>query len=226
MKNKILLLVLIGVVVALFFYFDLDRIFTLEYLKSSRQDFQLFYAENPAPTVLGFFVLYVIVVGLSLPGATVLGLAAGALFGFWAGVVIISFASSLGALIACFFSRYLFREYVQRKFGDRLERVNRGIAEEGAFYLFCMRLIPAIPFVVINLVMGLTSMRLRTFYWVSQVGMLPGTMVYVNAGKELGKIDSLSGIVQPGLIAAFVLLGIFPLVVRKAVSFVKARRNV
>lgn len=125
-----------------------------------------------------------------------------------------------------FFSRYLFRDYVQRKFGDRLEKVNRGIQEEGAFYLFTMRLIPAIPFVVINLLMGLTPMKLRTFYWVSQVGMLPGTMVYVNAGKELGKIDSLAGIVQPGLILSFAILGVFPLAVKKVVAFVKARRSV
>jgi len=115
---------------------------------------------------------------------------------------------------------------VQNKFGDKLERVNKGIEEEGAFYLFTMRLIPVIPFVVINLIMGLTPMKLRTFYWVSQVGMLPGTMVYVNAGKELGRIDSLSGIVQPSLIISFAALGLFPLIVRKALAFVKARRSV
>ncbi len=226
MKNKILILILLAVVVTLFFAFDLDRFLTLEYLKSSREEFQLFYDRNPFLTIFSFFLIYVVVVGANLPGATVLGLAGGALFGFTVGVIIISFASTIGATLACFFSRYLFRDYVQRRFGDRLEKVNRGVAREGAFYLFTMRLIPAIPFVIINLIMGLTSMRLSTFYWVSQIGMLPGTMVYVNAGKELGQIDSLAGIVQPSLIISFAALGLFPLVVRKVVSFVKARRSV
>lgn len=226
MKNKIFLLLILTIVVAVFFAFDLDRFLTLEYLKNSRQEFSLFYESNPLLTVSCFFILYIIVVGVNLPGATVLGLAGGALFGFTVGVLIISFASTIGATLACFFSRYLFRDYVQRKFGDRLEKVNRGMAEEGAFYLFTMRLIPAVPFVVINLLMGLTPIRLRTFYWVSQIGMLPGTMVYVNAGRELGGIDSLAGIVQPGLIISFAILGLFPLMMRKVVYFVKARRNV
>ncbi|MFW5498773.1 MULTISPECIES: TVP38/TMEM64 family protein [unclassified Maridesulfovibrio] len=226
MKNKILIITFIAIVVALFFAFDLDRFLTLEYIKNSRQEFQVFYDQNPFLTVFSFFLVYVLVVGVNLPGATVLGLAGGALFGFTVGVLTISFASTIGATLACFFSRHLFRDYVQRKFGDRLEKVNRGIEEEGAFYLFTMRLIPAIPFVVINLLMGLTTIRLRTFYWVSQLGMLPGTMVYVNAGKELGRIDSLSGIVQPGVLISFVLLGLFPLVVKKIVGLVKVRRNV
>lgn len=226
MKKKILILIFLAAVVAAFFSFDLDKILTLDYIKNSRQEFQGFYDNNPFLTVFSFFIIYVVVVGVNLPGATVLGLAGGALFGFTVGVVTISFASTIGATLACFFSRNLFRDYVQRKFGDRLEKVNKGIEKEGAFYLFTMRLIPAVPFVVINLIMGLTTMRLRTFYWVSQVGMLPGTMVYVNAGKELGKIDSLSGIVQPSLIISFAVLGLFPLVVRKAVAFVKASRSV
>ncbi|NDV24474.1 TVP38/TMEM64 family protein [Desulfovibrio sp. JC022] len=226
MKNKILILIFIALAAALFFAFDLDRFLTLEYLKNSRQEFQVFYDQNPLFTISSFFLAYVLIVGLNLPGAAVLGLAGGAMFGFTVGVVTISFASSIGATLACFFSRYLFRDYVQRKFGDRLEKVNRGIEEEGAFYLFTMRLIPVIPFVIINLVLGLTPMRLRTFYWVSQVGMLPGTMVYVNAGKELGGIDSLSGIVQPGVLISFALLGLFPLVVKKAVGLVKRRRSV
>lgn len=226
MKNKILIFVFIALAAVLFFVFDLDKFLTLEYLKNYRQEFQFFYDQNPLLTISFFFLTYILVVGLNLPGAAVLGLAGGAMFGFTVGVVIISFASSIGATLACFFSRYLFKDYVQRKFGDRLDKVNRGFEEEGAFYLFSMRLIPAIPFVVINLIMGLTPMRLRTFYWVSQVGMLPGTMVYVNAGKELGQIDSLSGIVQPNVLISFVLLGIFPLLVKKVVGLVKNRRNV
>ncbi|MBI9111329.1 TVP38/TMEM64 family protein [Maridesulfovibrio ferrireducens] len=223
MKNKILIFILLLAGVFLFFAFDFDRFLTLDYLKSSRQEFQSFYELYPFGSIFSFFVIYVVIVGLNLPGAAVLGLAGGALFGFTVGVVTISFASSIGATIACFFSRYLFRDYVQRRFGDKLEKVNNGIKNEGAFYLFTMRLIPAIPFVVINLVMGLTPMRLRTFYWVSQIGMLPGTMVFVNAGKELGKISSVSGILQPSLIISFIILGLFPLFVRKAVSFAKER---
>ncbi|TIH13377.1 TVP38/TMEM64 family protein [Marinifilum sp. JC120] len=226
MKNKILILIFIAVVAVLFFAFDLDRFLTLEYLKNSRQEFQVFYDQNPLLTISSFFLAYILIVGLNLPGAAVLGLAGGAMFGFTVGVVTISFASSIGATLACFFSRYLFRDYVQQKFGDRLDKVNRGIEEEGAFYLFTMRLIPVIPFVAINLVMGLTPIRLRTFYWVSQVGMLPGTMVYINAGKELGGIESLAGIVQPGVLISFALLGLFPLVVKKVVGLVKLRRNV
>ncbi len=225
MKNKILIFTIVVIAAVLFFVFDLDKFLTLEYLKSSRAEFQVFYDQNPFLTIFSFFFVYILIVGLNLPGAAALGLAGGAMFGFTVGVLTISFASSIGATLACFFSRYLFRDYVQRKFGDRLEKVNRGIEKEGAFYLFTMRLIPAIPFVVINLVMGLTPIRLRTFYWVSQIGMLPGTMVYVNAGKELGQIDSLSGIVQPGVLISFALLGIFPLVVKKVMGLVKHRRN-
>lgn len=226
MKNKILILTIVAIAAVLFFVFDLDKFLTLEYLKSSREEFQVFYDQNPFLTVFSFFFAYILIVGLNLPGAAALGLAGGAMFGFTVGVLTISFASSIGATLACFFSRYLFRDYVQRKFGDRLEKVNQGIEKEGAFYLFTMRLIPAIPFVVINLVMGLTPIRLRTFYWVSQIGMLPGTMVFVNAGKELGQIDSLSGIVQPGVLISFALLGIFPLVVKRVMGLVKQRRNV
>jgi uncharacterized membrane protein YdjX (TVP38/TMEM64 family) len=226
MKKKILILLFIVCVAAFFFIFDLDRFLTLEYLKNSRQEFQLFYDRNPLLTVFSFFWVYVLVVGVNLPGATVLGLAGGALLGFKVGVLTISFASTIGATLACFFSRYLFRDYVQQRFGDRLDKVNRGIKEEGAFYLFSLRLIPAVPFVIINLVMGLTPMKLRTFYWVSQLGMLPGTMVYVNAGKELGHIDSLSGIVQPGVLISFILLGIFPLIVKRIVGLVKKHRSV
>ncbi|OEU69665.1 MAG: dihydrolipoamide dehydrogenase [Desulfovibrio sp. S3730MH75] len=224
MKNKILIFVLLVVGIVAFFAFDLGRFLTLDYLKSSRLEFQSFYDLYPVQAIAGYFLVYVTIVGLNLPGAAVLGIAGGALFGFTVAVITISFASSIGATIACFFSRYLFRDYVQRKFGDKLEKVNEGIKNEGAFYLFTMRLIPAIPFVVINLVMGLIPIKLWTFYWVSQVGMLAGTMVFVNAGKELGQITSLAGIIQPSVLIAFVILGLFPLVVKKVVSAVKKRK--
>jgi uncharacterized membrane protein YdjX (TVP38/TMEM64 family) len=150
-------------------------------------------------------------------------LAGGGLFGFWTGLVVISFASSIGATLACLVARYLLGNAVQRKFGDKLDKLNEGIEREGSFYLFTMRLIPYIPFVAINLMMGLTKMPLRTFYIVSQIGMLPGTMVYVNAGKELAKIDSLSGILSPTLLVSFALLGIFPIVIKKIIQSYRAR---
>ena len=160
-----------------------------------------------------------------IPGAAVLTLAGGALFGFVVGTVVVSFASTIGATLACFVSRFLLREWVQKKFGDKLQSVNKGIEDEGAFYLFTMRLIPIFPFFVINLVMGLTRMPLRTFYWVSQVGMLPGTMVYINAGKELAKIDSLSGILSPSLLISFAILGLFPLTVKKLMKWYRTKKG-
>ncbi len=221
--KKILLLALLAALAGAFFAFGLGDAFSLASIKANQTRFALFYAENPALTLGGFFLLYVAVTALNLPGATILGLAGGALFGFWAGVAVISFASSIGATLACALSRYLFRAAVLRRFGDRLAGINEGVAREGAYYLFTMRLIPAIPFFVINMVMGLTSMRLFTFYWVSQIGMLPGTAVYVNAGRELGSIDSLSGVLSPGLLLSFILLGVFPLIVKKALALFKHR---
>ena len=167
--------------------------------------------------------IYILITALSLPGAAVMTLAGGALLGFWLGTLAASLASTIGATLACFVSRYVLRDWVQGKFGDKLAAINRGIEKEGKFYLFTLRLIPIFPFFVINLVMGLTTISLVTFYWVSQLGMLPGTMVYVNAGKELARIDSLSGILSPGLIFSFVLLGLFPLVVKKLMGWYKSK---
>ena len=170
-------------------------------------------------------LIYIVVTALSLPGAAVMTLAGGALFGFVVGTIVVSFASTIGATLACFVSRFLLREWVQKKFGDKLKSINKGIQDEGAFYLFTMRLIPVFPFFVINLVMGLTKMSLLTFYWVSQVGMLPGTMVYINAGKELAKIESLSGILSPSLLISFTILGIFPITVKKLMSWYRTKKR-
>jgi uncharacterized membrane protein YdjX (TVP38/TMEM64 family) len=167
-------------------------------------------------------LIYIVITTLSLPGATVMTLAGGALFGFFITLAAVSFASTIGATLACFISRYLLRDWVEEKFGDKLAVINEGLEKEGIFYLFMLRLIPLFPFFIINLVMGLTRINLSTFYWVSQVGMLAGTAVYVNAGKELGKIDSLSGILSPGLIISFVILGVFPLAVKKIVNILRA----
>ena len=223
--RKALIAVVIVGLIAAYFLFDLSQYFSLEYVKASRDRFQALYAEHAASTFAAYFIIYVTATALSLPAAAVLTLVGGALFGLVTGVIVASFASTMGAALAFLASRYLFRDYVQRKFGDKLSAVNRGVEKDGPFYLFTLRLVPVIPFFAINTLMGLTPMRLFTYFWVSQIGMLPGTVVYVNAGRELGRIDSLSGLLSPGLILSFVLIGLFPLVARKGLDWLQARRN-
>ena len=222
--KKIALLLLMGVLMAGFFFFDLHHVLSLEGIKGSLGEIQRWRESSPLLAVGAFFTIYVLVTALSLPGAAVMTLVGGALFGLLWGTVIISFASSIGALFAFLVSRYLLQDTVQSKFGDRLKTLNAGIEKDGAFYLFTLRLVPIFPFFMINLLMGLTPIRARTFYWVSQVGMLAGTLVYVNAGTQLGQLESLSGILSPGLILSFVLLGIFPLLARKLTAVIHARR--
>ena len=185
-----------------YFVFDLGRYFSLDYLKAQQAVIDTWYRANPLRTALVYFLVYVAVTGLSLPAA-LLTLAGGAIFG--EGRVVPSPRAS-GATIAFLASRFLFRDAIQRRFGDKVRAVNAAIQKDGALYLFTLRLVPAFPFFVINLVMGLTPMRTRTFYWVSQIGMLPGTIVYVNAGTQLAQIDSLKGILSPGLLISFALL--------------------
>jgi uncharacterized membrane protein YdjX (TVP38/TMEM64 family) len=225
MKIKIILVLVIVALIAAFKIFNVGEYFSLSYIKESRGNFQTMYEANRFPVIAAFMVTYILVTSLSLPGATVMGLAAGAFFGLLTGTVVVSFASTIGATIACFVSRFILRGWIQGKFGDRLTTVNKGIEKEGAFYLFTLRLIPIFPFWLINLVMGLTKMPLKTYYWVSQVGMLPGTMVYVNAGKELARIDSLSGILSPRLLLSFALLGLFPLTAKKLTALYKSRKE-
>lgn len=220
---KIVVLSLIIVLVAVFFLTGMQKYLTLEFIKTSGDNFKTLYAENPLMFIALFVAFYILMTALNLPGATVLGLAAGGLFGAVTGTIIISFASSIGATLACLLSRYLLREWVQKKFGERLKRVNEGVRTEGAFYLFSMRLIPVIPFFIINMVMGLTPIRLWTFYWVSQLGMLPGTAIYVNAGSQIAQIDSLGGILSPKVILSFALLGVFPLISRKLLNWYRRR---
>ncbi len=219
--KKIALLLSLAIAVGLFFAFDLGQYLNLHTLKAQRQNIESFRAANPGMATLGYFVIYVLVTALSLPGATLLTLAGGAVFGLWWGLLIISFASTIGATLAFLIARYLLRDWVSQRFGQRLKTVDDGIAREGAFYLFTLRLVPLFPFFLINLLLGLTAMKARTFYWVSQVGMLAGTVVYVNAGTQLGKIDSLAGIVSPTLLGSFALLGIFPLIARKVVEYIR-----
>lgn len=222
--TRIALIGLIGIFVVCFFYFDLGRFFTLEYLKSQQQAFQDYYIANPVLTLSIFMGVYIAVTALSLPGAAVMTLAAGALFGTLTGLVLVSFASSIGATLAFLVSRFLLKDYVQAKFGDKLKAINDGMAKDGAFYLFTLRLVPIFPFFVINLAMGLTPIKTVIFYLISQLGMLPGTLVFVNAGTQIGRLDSLQGILSPGLLLSFALLGIFPLVAKKIINIIQARK--
>ena len=223
-NRKLLLLLVIAALVASFFFFDLGQYFTLEFFKSQREAIDAQFRDNPWQTALVYFLVYVAVTGLSLPGAAVMTLAGGAIFGVLWGTVIVSFASTIGATLAFLVSRFLLRDYVQQRFGSSLKAVNDGIEKDGAFYLFTLRLVPLFPFFVINLVMGLTPIRAITFFFVSQLGMFAGTVVYVNAGTQLAQIDSLAGILSPGLLISFTLLGLFPLIAKKIVSVIKARR--
>ncbi len=223
-KKKIIILLAIATAVAAFFAFDLGRFLSLEYIKNSQLKFADLYVTHPIAVVAGFFAIYVAVTALSFPGAAILTLGAGAIFGLIAGTVIVSFASSIGATIAFLAARFILGESVQNKFGQRMAEINKGVEKEGAFYLFTLRLVPLVPFFVINLLMGLTKMKTLTFYAVSQIGMLLGTIVFVNAGTQLAKIDSLKGILSPGLIGSFVLLGIFPLIAKKILDAIKRRK--
>ncbi|HSN39080.1 MAG TPA: FAD-dependent oxidoreductase [Burkholderiales bacterium] len=223
-KNKLVLLIVIAALIAAFFTLDLGRYFTLDFFKSQQAAIDTYVRSNPLQAGLAFFLIYVAVTGLSLPGAALMTLVAGAIFGLLWGTVIVSFASTLGATLAFLASRFLFRDAIQAKFSNNLKAVNAGVEKDGAFYLFTLRLVPAFPFFVINLVMGLTPLKTWTFYWVSQIGMLAGTLVYVNAGTEIARIESLRGILSPGLIISFTLLGIFPLIAKWIVNIIKARK--
>src|SRR5262245_14011859 len=212
-KKRIVLLAVIAALVAAFFAFDLEHYFSLEYFKHQQATINAYFQSHPVRTAAIYFAIYVAVTGLSLPGAAIMTLVGGAIFGLLWGTVIVSFASAIGATLAFLASRYLFRDAIQARFGDKLAAINRGVEKEGAFYRFALRLVPAFPFVVINLVMGLTPMKTRTFYWVSQLGMLAGTIVYVYAGTKLGEFQ-----VSKELVAALVLLGVFPLVAKKVLD--------
>lgn len=223
--KKALLLALVAAALAAFFALDLGRFLSLAAVKEHQSELAALYGRRPLAVVGAFFAAYVAVTALSLPGAAVLTLAAGSLFGLLVGTLVASFASSLGATLAFLSSRYLLRDPVRRRFAARLAEVDAGVAREGAFYLFSLRLVPLIPFFAVNLVMGLTGMPARRFYLVSQLGMLAGTVVYVNAGTRLARLDSLRGILSPGLLASLALLGIFPLLARKVLDALRSREH-
>lgn len=224
MKKAVLALVLIGAIAA-YFIFDLGQYLSLENFKASQADIVAAKDANPALYIAGFFLLYVAVTGLSIPGAAMMSLVAGALFGVVLGTLIVSFASTMGATLAFLSSRYLLRDWVQGKFGERLRAVDDGLEKDGAFYLFTLRLIPVFPFFVINLLMGLTRIKTGTFFWVSQIGMLPATIVFVNAGTQISRIESTAGLLSPTLIASFVALAFFPWAAKGIVAIVKRSRG-
>jgi len=222
--RKTMLLLLITSLITFFFVFDLGSYLTFEQLKAQQVGLQGWREANPSLAVGLFFTIYVLVTALSLPGAAVMTLAVGAVFGLLWGVVLVSFASTLGATLAFLISRFLLRDWVQSKFGDRLQALNEGVRKDGSFYLFTLRLVPIFPFFVINLLMGLTPIRTFTYAWVSQIGMLAGTIVYVNAGTQLAALESPAGILSPTLLGSFILLGLFPLIAKKAVDRIQAQR--
>lgn len=224
MKSRIGLLVLLAVLALGFFAFDLDRLLTLESLKAAQAELATWRATAPYVAEFGFFLLYVFVAALSLPGAAIMTLAAGAIFGLVTGTVIASFAASVGATLAMLAARYVLRASVQQRFGARLQAVNEGFARDGAFYLLTMRLLPVFPFFVINVLMGLVPVRVRTFYWVSQLGMLPATTVYVYTGTELASVSSVGDIFSPALLLAFALLALLPLLAKAFVGLLRRRR--
>ncbi len=225
MRNiKVIIAIAVIALIAAFFVFDLGQYLSLDYLKSKHELLVNYAAENKLVAVSGFFIIYVAVAALSLPGASIMTLAAGAIFGFLTGLILVSFASTIGATLAFLFSRFMFRDGVQKKFSSYLQTINKGIEEEGVFYLFTLRLIPVVPFFAVNLLMGLTTLKTLAFALVSQVGMLPGTAVFVNAGNQLAQIDSLKDILSPSLLAAFALLGIFPIVAKKLIELYKNRK--
>jgi pyruvate/2-oxoglutarate dehydrogenase complex dihydrolipoamide dehydrogenase (E3) component/uncharacterized membrane protein YdjX (TVP38/TMEM64 family) len=222
--RQIVLLLLLALAIGAFVALDLGRFLSFEQLKASQAGFAQLHAQQPFTVAAVYFLVYVLATALSIPGAVIITLAGGAIFGLWQGLLIVSFASTVGATLAFLASRFLLRDWVEARFGQRLTDINAGVNREGGFYLFTLRLIPVVPFFLINLLMGLTRMKVWTYYWVSQVGMLAGTAVYVNAGTQLAQIDSLQGILSPALLGSFVLLGIFPLIARRIVAAVQKRK--
>ncbi|QPI64689.1 FAD-dependent oxidoreductase [Vreelandella venusta] len=222
-RQRLMIITLLLLAVLGFYVSGAHTFFTLETLQTYRSDFQAAFQQSPWQVAGIFFALYVVMTTLSLPGATLLTLLGGALFGLGWGLLIISFASTIGATLAFLLSRFLFRQPIEKRFPRQFNTLNRGVDKDGAFYLFTLRLVPIFPFFMINLVMGLTRLKTVTFYWVSQLGMLPGTVVYVNAGGQLGELESLGGIISPGLLASFALLAVFPWIARRLALLVQKR---
>lgn len=225
MKTKLILVAAVAALIASYFIFDLGQYFSLDYLKSQKEALNQFYSDKPVLVIAVYFFAYVAMAALALPAAAILTLAGGAIFGFTTGFIVVSFASSIGATIAFLLTRYLFHDAIEAKFGDRLAALNTGIEREGAFYVFGLRLVPLFPFVVVNSVLALTKLKTWTFYWASQIGMLAGTAVYVNAGTQLATIEELGDIADPKLLISFALLGVFPIIAKYALAFLKRNKT-
>ena len=224
-KIKIGLLILIMLAIIAFFFYDVQQYATLDYIKVKQQNIFEYYKQNVFFVLVLFIFLYILVTALSLPVATFLTLLGGALFGFSTGLIIVSFASTIGATLAFLMARFLAQNYVQKYYKKQLSKINKKFKSEGAFYLFALRLVPVFPFFIINVVMGLMTIKTWTFYWVSQLGMLPGTIVYVYAGTQLAQIEIFSDITSPSMLIAFALLGLFPLIAKNFIQFIRKDKN-
>lgn len=224
-NKKITIIILFAAIIALFLSLDLGQYLNLDYVKSQQNAINNYYQLNPVKTSLIFFVSYILVTGVSLPGAGIMTLAAGAIFGVVWGTVIVSFGSVLGATVAFLVARYLFHDYVQEKFKKYLEPINHGIRKEGNLYLFTIRLVPIFPFFIVNNLMALTPIKTINFAIVSQIGMLLPTIIFVNAGTQLAKIESPGDVLSPELIFSFVLLGLFPLIAKKTLVYIRKQRH-
>lgn len=225
MTPKIILATILVALIAAFFVFDLQQYFNLAFLKAQKDALNEIYNASPGLISALYFLVYVAFTALALPAALILTLAGGAIFGFWKGLILVSFASTIGATIAFLLTRYLFHDAIQAKFGQRLETINRGIEAEGALYVFGLRLVPLFPFFMVNSILALTKLKTFTYYWASQVGMLAGTAVYVNAGTQLAEIQSTSDILSLKLILSFALLGIFPIIAKYSLDWIKRTRT-
>jgi uncharacterized membrane protein YdjX (TVP38/TMEM64 family) len=221
MKRYVFLIPVAALGIA-FFALDLHRHLSLDAFQAGADTFEGWYTQSPWLVVAGYFGLF-LVVTLVLPVAALMAAVAGAVFGFWKGALVASFAAALAATLGFLLSRFLLHDAVQRYLGERLTAVNAGVARDGAFYLFSLRLVPGVPFFAVNLILGLTPMRTWTFYWVTQIGMLPGLLVYVAAGMELAEVYSMGEILSPGLIAALLLLAAFPFLARAALGMIQRR---
>lgn len=225
MNKKLLLLSLLAVAVVAYFWFDLGNVLSLQNFQASKGRVAAIRDANPVLFIGGFFLAYVLITALSVPGAAIMTLIAGALFGLVTGTIVVSIASAIGATLAFLSARFLLRDWVQSKFGVRLRAIDDGLARDGAFYLFTLRLIPLFPFFIVNLLMGLTRIRTRTYFWVSQIGMLPATFVFVNAGTQISKLKSTAGLLSPTLVGSFVILGCFPWIAKGLLELVKKFRT-
>ena len=222
---RVIIFIFLGLAAAAFIFFDVGQYLSLDFFKAQKQPIEGYQEQQPLVVAAAYFVTYVIVTAFSLPGAVVMTLIGGALFGLGWGLLLVSFASSIGATLAFLIARIVLRDWVQRRMGHHLSAINEGVEKDGALYLFTLRLVPIFPFFVVNLAMALTPIRIWPFYWVSQLGMLAGTVVYVNAGTQLAQIDSLAGILSPALIGSFVLLGFFPWIAKTIVATIQRRKN-